>query len=140
MSSTSPNPARPFIRLPYPHLPTPASSSSSTSSAFQSTSSLSSLSAPSLASAPLPSPSVQQHSVPFFSSLGSQRPQEPQELCQQPQSLTQPLSFDYRPNREGAGRTAAETKSLLSEYALLAEAAKRAQMAVLTRDMEGVEL
>jgi hypothetical protein len=29
---------------------------------------------------------------------------------------------------------------LLSEYTLVAEAAKRAQMAVLMRDMEGVEL
>lgn len=29
---------------------------------------------------------------------------------------------------------------MLSEYALVAEAAKRAQMAVLMRDMEGVEL
>ena len=141
MSSTSPTPAGPFTRPPYPTLPTPASSSSSTSSsAFQSTSSLPSLSAPSPASAPLPSPSAQQHSEPFFSSLGPQRPQQLQELYQQPQSATQPLSFDYRPNREDAGRTAAETKSLLSEYALVAEAAKRAQMAVLMRDMEGVEL
>lgn len=141
MSSTSPTPARPFTRPPYPPLPAPVSSSSSTSSsAFQSTSNLSSLSALSPASAPLPSPSAQQHSEPFFSSLGPQRPQQLQELYQQPQSPTQPLSFDYRPNREDAGRTAAETKSLLSEYALVAEAAKRAQMAVLMRDMEGVEL
>jgi len=103
-------------------------------------SSLSSLSAPPLASAPLPSPSTQQHPEPFFSSLDSQRPQQLQELYQQPQSPTQPPSFDYRPNREGAGRTAAETISLLSEYALVAEAAKRAQMAVLIREMEGVEL
>jgi hypothetical protein len=29
---------------------------------------------------------------------------------------------------------------LLNEFALVAEAAKRAQMAVLMRDMEGVEL
>lgn len=29
---------------------------------------------------------------------------------------------------------------MLSEYVLVAEAAKRAQMAVLMRDMEGVEL
>lgn len=141
MSSTSPTPARPFNRPLYPLLPTPASSSSSaSSSAFQSTSNLSSLSAPSPASAPLPSPSAQQHSEPFFSSIGPQRPQQLQELYQRPQSPTQSLSFDYRPNREGAGCTAAETKSLLSEYALVAEAAKRAQMAVLMRDMEGVEL
>ena len=98
------------------------------------------MSAPSSASAPLPSPSVQQHSGSFSSSLGPQRPQQLQELYQKPQSPTPPLSFDYRPNREDAGCTAAETKSLLSEYALLAEAAKRAQMAVLMRDMEGIEL
>ncbi|KAF2817708.1 uncharacterized protein BDZ99DRAFT_366883, partial [Mytilinidion resinicola] len=61
--------------------------------------------------------------------------QQPQYAAEQRQS-----SFDYRPNRDGAGRTNGETKNLLSEYALVAEAAKRAQMAVLMRDLEGVEL
>ncbi|OCL04292.1 hypothetical protein AOQ84DRAFT_252757, partial [Glonium stellatum] len=65
---------------------------------------------------------------------------QPYQPYQQSQSEARSLGFDYRPNREGAGRTAAETKSLLSEYALVAEAAKRAQMAVLMRDMEGVEI
>lgn len=47
---------------------------------------------------------------------------------------------EYRPNREDAGRTAAETANLLNEYNLIAEAAKRAQMAVLMRDLDAVEL
>ncbi|OCK80579.1 hypothetical protein K432DRAFT_267689, partial [Lepidopterella palustris CBS 459.81] len=62
--------------------------------------------------------------------------------CRQQSEIAAPrqLGYDYRPNRDGAGRTAAETKSLLNEYALLAEAAKRAQMAVLMRDIDGMEL
>ena len=47
---------------------------------------------------------------------------------------------DYRPNREGAGRTATETNNFLMAEALLAEAAKRAQMHVVMRDIEGMEL
>jgi hypothetical protein len=61
---------------------------------------------------------------------------------QQPQQ-SQPMqvsSYDYVPDRTGAGATAQETSSFISNYALVAEAAKRAQMAVLMRDMEGVEL
>lgn len=46
----------------------------------------------------------------------------------------------YQPDRSGAGATAQETARYISDYGLVAEAAKRAQMAVLTRDLEGVEL
>jgi hypothetical protein len=65
--------------------------------------------------------------------------QRPQQLPQQGQTGQQ-QAYDYRPNREGAGRTAAETNNFLSTSALLAEAAKRAQMAVVMRDIEGMEL
>jgi len=94
----------------------------------------------------MPSPSAQQPQQGFF---GSIRPQQQQPSYNQTQPAHQQqfsaseqrqATYDYRPNREGAGRTNGETKNLLSEYALIAEAAKRAQMAVLMRDMEGVEL
>jgi hypothetical protein len=48
--------------------------------------------------------------------------------------------MEYQPNRQGAGQTAAETTSYLNQMALLNEAAKRAQMAVVLRDIEGMEL
>ncbi|KAF2470095.1 uncharacterized protein BDR25DRAFT_194892, partial [Lindgomyces ingoldianus] len=51
-----------------------------------------------------------------------------------------PAAYHYQPNRDGAGRTAAETNTYLNEYGLLAEAAKRAQMAVLMRDVDAMEL
>lgn len=49
-------------------------------------------------------------------------------------------SFEFQPNRDGAGRTAAETQNYLNQAALLAEAAKRAQMAVVMRDLDSMEL
>ncbi|KAF1918514.1 hypothetical protein BDU57DRAFT_444719 [Ampelomyces quisqualis] len=63
-----------------------------------------------------------------------------QQTQQQPQGPQRHPSFEYRPNREGAGQTAAETTNYLSQMALLNEAAKRAQIAVVMRDMEGMEL
>jgi hypothetical protein len=59
---------------------------------------------------------------------------------QQPTGPQRHPSFEYRPNREGAGQTAAETTNFLGQMALLNEAAKRAQMAVVMRDIEGMEL
>jgi hypothetical protein len=59
---------------------------------------------------------------------------------QQPAGPQRHPSFEYRPNREGAGQTAAETTNFLGQMALLNEAAKRAQMAVVMRDIEGMEL
>ncbi|KAF2654615.1 hypothetical protein K491DRAFT_553082, partial [Lophiostoma macrostomum CBS 122681] len=58
----------------------------------------------------------------------------------QPQNVQSPPAYSYQPNRQGAGQTAAETTNFLNQTALLAEAAKRAQMAVLMRDVEGMEL
>lgn len=49
-------------------------------------------------------------------------------------------SFEYQPNRAGAGQTAAETTNFLAQTSLLAEAAKRAQMACVMRDLDGMEL
>jgi hypothetical protein len=49
-------------------------------------------------------------------------------------------NYRYEPERSAAGSTAQETRSYIDNFALVAEAAKRAQMAVLMRDMEGVEL
>lgn len=49
-------------------------------------------------------------------------------------------NYTYAPERGNAGSTAQETRSYIDNFALVAEAAKRAQMAVLMRDMEGVEL
>jgi hypothetical protein len=98
------------------------------------TSSYSSISSQSsMSSAPVNSPTSGQPQH-FYGSMNQQtRPQPPQG----PQRHN---SFEYRPNREGAGQTAAETTNYLSQMALLNEAAKRAQMAVVMRDIEGMEL
>jgi hypothetical protein len=70
----------------------------------------------------------------------TQQQQQQQEGQQSQQSLVQPSSYHYSPDRAGAGATAQETSTFIGNYALVAEAAKRAQMAVLMREMEGVEL
>lgn len=130
---SAPSNPTPFARPTFPHLQ--ASSSSQSSSYFSSTSSIASSSPAS--SAPLPSPSsTQPQHQGFFGSLNHQ--------SQQSQPQRQPVqrhsSFEYQPNRDGAGATASETTNYLNQAALLAEAAKRAQMAVVMRDIEGMEL
>jgi len=70
----------------------------------------------------------------------SQQQQQQSQPQQAQQSHVQPSNYHYSPDRTGAGATAQETSSFIRDYALVAEAAKRAQMAVLMRDMEGVEL
>ncbi|KAK8232537.1 hypothetical protein HDK90DRAFT_512451 [Phyllosticta capitalensis] len=96
-------------------------------------------------SAPIPpsSPVQQTHfmgSIPAATAapLASQLQFPPQQAQAPPPA--RPAGLEYNPNREGAGRTAQETAAFLNEYSLVAEAAKRAQMAVLMRDMEAVEL
>ncbi|KAF2867618.1 hypothetical protein BDV95DRAFT_610531 [Massariosphaeria phaeospora] len=128
-------PTRPFSRPAFPHLQHSTSSSQS-STTYQSYSGTSSLATPmSASSAPLPSPSASQPPRQgFFGSLNQQPTQQVQ-----PPSQTQ-SSSNYQPARGGAGQTAAETNSFLSQTGLLAEAAKRAQMAVVMRDIEGMEL
>ncbi|KAF2269874.1 hypothetical protein CC78DRAFT_242535 [Lojkania enalia] len=138
--SSQAQPARPYARPAFPPL---ATTPSARSSAYNSYSSTSSLVSPSPASAaPLPSPTASHsHRQDFFGSLNQQQPsQQTQQSQQQNQTPQQPGNYHYQPNRDGAGRTAAETNNYLDQYSLVAEAAKRAQMAVLMRDVEGMEL
>ncbi|KAK7539247.1 hypothetical protein IWX49DRAFT_230221 [Phyllosticta citricarpa] len=101
---------------------------------------------PQNSSAPIPpsSPVQQTHfmgSIPAATAAPppARQLQFPPQQSQAP-ATARPGGWDYNPNREGAGRTAQETAAFLNEYSLVAEAAKRAQMAVLMRDMEAVEL
>lgn len=88
---------------------------------------------------PPSSPVQQSH---FFGSLhpGNMAAAQPAQVQRPQQQASRSTSWEYQPNRNGAGQTAQETMAYLNEYNLVAEAAKRAQMAVLMRDMEGVEL
>lgn len=52
----------------------------------------------------------------------------------------QQMGYGYQPDRGAAGATAQETNSYIDRYSRVAEAAKRAQMACLERDLNGVEL
>ncbi|KAF2452075.1 hypothetical protein P171DRAFT_347718 [Karstenula rhodostoma CBS 690.94] len=137
MSSTAPRPTPP--RPVYAPLPSFANSSGN-SSAFQSYSSSAHLTAPTPASsAPVPSPaSPSQPPQNFFGSLNGQS------QSQQAQPEMPPIqryrSFEYQPNRDAAGRSAGETQNFLNQTALLAEAAKRAQMACVMRDLDSMEL
>ena len=49
-------------------------------------------------------------------------------------------NYTYAPERNNAGSTAQETRTYIDNLALVAEAAKRAQMAVLMRDIDGMDL
>lgn len=152
------------LRPQYPKLQTPQTEPTAVSSFQSSTSSLASLSTHSSSmlsssrqtAAPLPSPSTsQQQASPFFASLhpqayqqqGAAYMQQPVQAAayQQSQSQQQSLGgriegYNYQPDRAGAGTTAQETARYMSEYGLVAEAARRAQMAVLMRDLEGIDL
>jgi len=70
-----------------------------------------------------------------------QQQQQQQHAYQQHhQTQTDAGNYTYQPDRKGSGATAGETNSYINQYALVAEAAKRAQMAVLERDFGGVDL
>ena len=150
-----------LVRPAYPAAQSSSSStvasSSTSSSAYQSSSSLPSLVMPSAnptlrQHAPLPSPTAQQPAFQFASMHPSshqqyqqqqqqqQQPQYAQQALQQQQQQNHPFASGYQPNRGSAGRTAAETGQFLSNYSLVAEAARRAQMAVLARDLESMEM
>ncbi|KAI4709826.1 hypothetical protein J4E89_005844 [Alternaria sp. Ai002NY15] len=88
-------------------------------------------------SAPPVSPSTSPQNHQYFGSLNQQSQQSQQQPRMQAQRQN---SFEYQPNRSGAGQTAAETTNYLNQAALLAEAAKRAQMACVMRDLDGMEL
>jgi hypothetical protein len=80
----------------------------------------------------------------FFASFAGQQQHQQQQQSQLEEPQMPPMqryrSFEYQPARDGAGRTAAETQNYLNQTALLAEAAKRAQMAVVMRDLDSMEL
>jgi hypothetical protein len=115
---------------PYPTRPAFATLQSPSASAISTSSSTTSLASPS----PLSMPAQQQPQQQQHSFLAAMDQQEPRRQAQRHPS------FEYRPNRDGAGQTASETTAYLNQAALLAEAAKRAQMAVVMRDIEGMEL
>ena len=69
-----------------------------------------------------------------------QQLQQQQQQQQQLQATGRVEYYSYQPDRSGAGATAQETARYISDYGLVAEAAKRAEMAVLMRDLEGVDL
>lgn len=115
-------------------------------------------------SAPLPSPTAEEK--PFFGSLGgwaSAHQQAPAVSHQQQQVAStaaaraqtqteatapqqqggqerQSASFDYGSDRPGLGPTNPETTRLLRESNLLAEAAKRAQVACVIRDLDDMDM
>lgn len=138
-----------------------ASSPQSMHSTFQSTSSLSSLgsmstsptqshmhsrSSPVLSSAPLPSPSAERQPAGdnYFGAMQSTTRQTFTQPCQQ-----QMQSFPQQPQRQtsnqhqgqrGHGGGMPDTAPFLDGFNLLAEAAKRAEMAVLMRDLDDLEM
>ncbi|KAI9880516.1 MAG: hypothetical protein M1830_002556 [Pleopsidium flavum] len=108
--------------------------------------------------APLPSPSTTQpnryfpqSSLPTTSNPPHMQPQQyskqapssqatSQHALLQPQSHhQQPSAYDCPPQR-GTANDPSAASPFLRDFNLVAEAAKRAQMAVLMRDMEGVAL
>lgn len=145
-------------RPPYPQLPTQSAPASASTSVFQSSSSLASLSSiqqsnavpqssPNMlqqqtpwASAPLPSPSTQQP-MSYFGSLSQSQHAPTSHPGQQrvPQQYQAAPSGPYFGQR-GDGRGVSETAPFLKDFSLVAEAAKRAQMACLTRDLGEVGL
>ena len=112
-------------------------SSNTPAAGYASTSTSSIASRSSTQSAPPVSQSTSPQNHQYFGSLN----QQSQQAQQQPRLQAQRHpSFEYQPNRNGAGQTAAETTNYLNQAALLAEAAKRAQMACVMRDLDGMEL
>lgn len=127
-------PARPAVA--------PLQSSSAQISSYSSSSSLTSSSPQS--TAPLSSPTMpSSQQQQFFGSLNQPQQQQPaqqQQQQQQPLQLQRHPSYEYQPNRQGAGTTQNETTAFLNSAALLAEAAKRASIQVVMRDIEEMEL
>ncbi|KAH9826039.1 hypothetical protein Tdes44962_MAKER03822 [Teratosphaeria destructans] len=87
-------------------------------------------------SAPLPSPSTQQQPASYFGSLA--HTSHPQSLPRIPAGQ-QHQTPGYTGQR-GAGGGVPETQPFLQDFNLVAEAAKRAQMACLARDLGDVGL
>ncbi|KXL42870.1 hypothetical protein M433DRAFT_136170 [Acidomyces richmondensis BFW] len=142
----------------YPQITTPSAPLSASQSVFQSTSSLSSVSSynhapqssPNMlsqqtptfaaASAPLPSPSSSQHPpANYFNSI-VQSPPGQVSHPQQQQRLPTGQHSSYIGQRGGGQGGTPETAPFLRDFNLVAEAAKRAQMACLARDLGDVGL
>lgn len=134
-----------YLQRPtYPQVQAPSASPSTTSSVFQSTSSLASLSSinqaggmpqSSQSSAPLPSPAANNQSGSYFPSQQQQQPtSHPAQQQRIPQQTQQQAGSHYVGQR-GDGGGVPETAPFLQDFNLVAEAAKRAQMACLSRDL-----
>ncbi|EME48819.1 hypothetical protein DOTSEDRAFT_67763 [Dothistroma septosporum NZE10] len=124
-------------RPPYPQAqPTTSSAASSAFPSASSLASLSSLNAPNMPtqSAPLPSPAVHQPNSYFGSIAAPTSPSTQQQRISQQQQMLSP----YVGQRNGGG--APETAPLLQDFSLIAEAAKRAQIATLSRDLGDIGL
>lgn len=132
-------PTQPYASPTRPAYAVLQSSNISHSSSYSSSSSLTSQS--STASAPMAPSSSNAQYQQYYGSLNQQpQPQQQQQQQQRIQTPQRHPSFEYQPNRQGAGQTAAETARYLDQAALLAEAAKRAQMACVMRDIGEMEL
>ncbi|KAH6625276.1 hypothetical protein C7974DRAFT_413807 [Boeremia exigua] len=120
----------------------PIQSSSAHISSYSSSSSLTSPSPQSAAPLSSPTMSTSQQQQQLFGSLNQPQQQQPQQQQQQPHplQLQRHPSYEYQPNRQGAGSTRNETAAYLNSAALLAEAAKRASIQVVMRDIEEMEL
>lgn len=136
-------------RPAYPQIATQSTATSAASSAFQSSASLNSISSPNsassqgfltmqqqgFASAPLPSPSSTQQPRSYFGQAPTSHPQQAMQQSRLP--LGQQQAYV---GQRGDGNGTPETAPFLKDFNLIAEAAKRAQMACLMRDMGDVEL
>lgn len=140
-------------RPSYPQVPADDSPTSATSSVFNSSSSLNSISATSasssapssidmpqqsFASAPLPSPNSSSQRQNYFGSISAQGPtSHPDQFSGQQHRIP---ACQQHVGQRGNGAGAPETAPFLQDFNLVAEAAKRAQMACLMRDFGDVEL
>ena len=142
-------------RPSYPQVVHQSAPTSPSASVYQSTSSLSSISSinttlaqnssnmlqtqqAGFTSAPLPSPSSGQPTG-YFGSMTQQHPPTSHPSQQQQRiSQNQTAAGTYLGQRGGGG--APETAPFLKDFNLVAEAAKRAQMACLTRDLGDIGL
>ena len=98
------------------------------------------LAPPSFDSAPLPSPSQTSHQHYFDTVMAAQQQQQYLQNQQHQQQHSQ--SYHHYPmqgQQTGTGGTP-QTSSFLKDFNLIAEAAKRAQLACLMRDMDDMEL
>jgi hypothetical protein len=143
-------------RPPYPQVAAQSAPTSPSASVFQSSSSLASIAAlnntgafahqmpgmlqtqQGLASAPLPSPSGTQPAT-YFGSLAQSAPTSHPSQQQQRMPQPQNVAGTYLGQRGDGGGTP-ETAPFLKDFNLVAEAAKRAQVACLTRDMGDIGL